>query len=82
MKRLVATVVLTACAALSAGAARDGGFGVRRNFYMSGRISAKVADIAGIFEVNYVGRQPYGAQTFYSSNENCSAMRAKSRVQK
>lgn len=72
MKRLVATVVLTACAALSAGAARDGGFGVRRNFYMSGRISAKVADIAGIFEVNYVGRQPYGAQTFYSSNENCS----------
>lgn len=48
------------------------GFGVRRNFYQSGRISVKVADIAGIFEVNYIGRQPHTARRFYSSNENCS----------
>jgi hypothetical protein len=51
--------------------ARDG-FGVRRNFYMSGRLSAKVSDIAGVFEVNYIGRQPYRALRFYSSNENCT----------
>lgn len=48
------------------------GFGVRRNFYQSERISVKVADIAGIFEVNYVGRQPHTARRFYSSNENCT----------
>lgn len=48
------------------------GFGVRRNFYMSGRISAKVADIANVFQVNYVGRQAHTALRFYESNENCS----------
>ena len=48
------------------------GFGVRRNFYMSGRISAKVADIAGVFELNYIGSQPHTALRFYSSNENCT----------
>ena len=39
---------------------------------MSGRLSAKVSDIAGVFEVNYIGRQPYRALRFYSSNENCT----------
>ena len=48
------------------------GFGVRRNFYQSGRISAKVSDIAGIFELNYVGSQPFRRQRFYSSNEQCT----------
>lgn len=48
------------------------GFGVRRNFYMSGRISAKVADINGVFELNYIGKQPHNALRFYSSNENCT----------
>ena len=48
------------------------GFGVRRNFYQSGRISAKVSDIAGIFELNYVGAQPFQQQCFFrSSAENC-----------
>lgn len=48
------------------------GFGVRRNFYQSGRISAKVSDIAGIFELNYVGKQPYYKQRFFRSDaENC-----------
>ena len=48
------------------------GFGVRRNFYQSGRISAKVSDIAGIFELNYVGAQPYHNQNFFrSAAENC-----------
>ena len=48
------------------------GFGVRRNFYQSGRISAKVSDIAGIFELNYVGAQPFQKQCFFrSSAENC-----------
>ena len=51
------------------------GFGVRRNFYQSGRISAKVADIAGIFELNYVGKQPFRNQRFYSSNEQCTFCR-------
>ncbi len=51
------------------------GFGVRRNFYQSGRISAKVADIAGVFELNYVGSQPFGSQRFYSSNEQCTFLR-------
>ena len=51
------------------------GFGVRRNFYQSGRISAKVSDIAGIFELNYVGAQPFKKQTFYrSAAENCHWM--------
>ena len=49
------------------------GFGVRRNFYQSGRLSAKVADIAGIFELNYVGRQPFTRQrAFSSAAENCA----------
>ena len=48
------------------------GFGVRRNFYMSGRISAKVADIGNVFELNYIGFQRHGACRFYSSNENCT----------
>ncbi|MBQ3807432.1 MAG: hypothetical protein II840_05695 [Kiritimatiellae bacterium] len=56
----------------AAGTAVRDGFGVRRNFYMSGRLSAKVSDVAGVFEVNYVGRQPYRDQRFYSSNENCT----------
>lgn len=71
---------------MSAGAVIDGfnadgmpfakkGFGVRRNFYLSGRISAKVADVSGIFELNYVGRQPFQRQRFYSSNEQCAFMR-------
>lgn len=48
------------------------GFGVRRNFYQSGRISAKVADIAGLFELDYVGKQPYDRQNFFkSAAENC-----------
>ena len=51
------------------------GFGVRRNFYQSGRISAKVADIAGIFELDYVGKQPFMNQRFYSSNEQCTFCR-------
>lgn len=51
------------------------GFGVRRNFYQSGRISAKVADIAGIFELNYVGKQPFRNQRFYSVNEQCTFLR-------
>ena len=51
------------------------GFGVRRNFYQSGRISAKVSDISGIFELNYVGRQPFRNQRFYSSNEQCTFCR-------
>ena len=51
------------------------GFGVRRNFYQSGRISAKVSDIAGLFELNYVGAQPFTKQTFYqSAAENCHWM--------
>ena len=51
------------------------GFGVRRNFYQSGRISAKVSDIAGLFELNYVGSQPYHKQNFYrSAAENCHWM--------
>ena len=51
------------------------GFGVRRNFYQSGRISAKVSDIAGLFELNYVGLQPYRKQNFYrSAAENCHWM--------
>jgi len=50
-------------------------FGVRRNFYQSGRISAKVSDIAGLFELNYVGSQPYHKQNFYrSAAENCHWM--------
>ena len=51
------------------------GFGVRRNFYQSGRISAKVADIAGVFELNYVGRQHFNNQRFWSSNEQCAFFR-------
>ena len=51
--------------------AKDG-FGVRRNFYQSGRISAKVADIAGIFSLNYVGAQPFQKQEMYASNEQCT----------
>lgn len=51
------------------------GFGVRRNFYLSGRISAKVADIAGVFELNYVGRQHFNNQRFWSSNEQCTFQR-------
>ena len=52
------------------------GFGVRRNFYQSGRISAKVGDIAGLFELNYVGAQPFQQQRFFSSAaENCVWMR-------
>ena len=54
------------------------GFGVRRNFYASGRISAKVADIAGVFELNYVGRQHFKDQRFYSSNEQCAFQRCMS----
>lgn len=51
------------------------GFGVRRNFYQSGRITAKVSDIAGLFELNYVGSQPYHKQNFYrSAAENCHWM--------
>ena len=51
------------------------GFGVRRNFYQSGRISAKVSDIVGLFELNYVGSQPYRKQNFYrSAAENCHWM--------
>ena len=51
----------------------NSGFGVRRNFYQSGRISAKISDIAGIFELNYVGMQPFRNQRFYySPAENCA----------
>ena len=48
------------------------GFGVRRNFYMSGRISAKASDIANVFQLNYIGRQKHTALRFYDSNENCT----------
>ena len=51
------------------------GFGARRNFYQSGRLSAKVADIAGVFELNYVGKQPFGKQRFYAANEQCAFCR-------
>ena len=70
---ILSGLIAAATLSLSAFAspARDG-FGVRRNFYMSGRLSAKVSDIAGVFEVNYIGRQPYRALRFYSSNENCT----------
>ena len=74
---LAAMVSLGACAGID-GFNADGlpyareGFGVRRNFYQSGRISAKVSDIAGIFELDYVGRQPYHKQRFFRSDaENC-----------
>ena len=51
------------------------GFGVRRNFYQSGRLSVKYADIAGIFELNYVGKQPFTSQKMYASAaENCTWM--------
>ncbi len=81
-----ATLTLALAAQLCAVAAIDGfdadglpyakeGFGVRRNFYQSGRISAKVSDIAGIFELNYVGAQPFRNQRFYSSNEQCTFCR-------
>ena len=70
---ILSGLIAAATLSLSAFAspARDG-FGVRRNFYMSGRLSAKASDIAGVFEVNYIGRQPYRALRFYSSNENCT----------
>lgn len=68
---------LAACGAID-GFDADGlpyareGFGVRRGFYQSGRISAKVSDIAGLFELNYVGRQPFTRQKMFSSAfENC-----------
>ena len=48
------------------------GFGVRRNFYMSGRISAKASDIANVFQLNYIGSQKHTALRFYDSNENCT----------
>ncbi len=49
------------------------GFGVRRNFYQSGRLSVKYADIAGMFELNYVGKQPFTSQKMFSSSaENCT----------
>ena len=51
------------------------GFGVRRNFYASGRISAKVSDIAGVFELDYVGRQHFKNQRFYSAGEQCTFQR-------
>ena len=77
---LALTVPLCAVAAID-GFDADGlpyakeGFGVRRNFYQSGRISAKVSDIAGLFELNYVGLQPYWKQNFYrSAAENCHWM--------
>lgn len=77
-------ILFAGVAALAAQGAIDGfdadglpyareGFGVRRNFYQSGRLSAKVADIAGIFELNYVGRQPFTRQrAFSSAAENCA----------
>ena len=78
----VVATMLSACGfAAIDGFDRDGmpyaknGFGVRRNFYQAGRISAKVADIAGIFELNYVGRQPFRSQRFYSANEQCTFCR-------
>lgn len=79
-------ILFAGVAALAAQGAVDGfdadglpyareGFGVRRNFYQSGRLSAKVADIAGIFELNYVGRQPFTRQrAFSSAAENCAWM--------
>ncbi|MBQ3747920.1 MAG: hypothetical protein II863_11000 [Kiritimatiellae bacterium] len=82
----LATLTLALAAPLCSVAAIDGfdadglpyakeGFGVRRNFYQSGRISAKVSDIAGIFGLNYVGAQPFKKQTFYrSASENCHWM--------
>ena len=51
------------------------GFGVRRNFYASGRITAKVSDIAGVFELDYVGRQHFKNQRFYSAGEQCTFQR-------
>ena len=85
-KCLCAILAATLSAQLCAVAAIDGfdadglpyakeGFGVRRNFYQSGRISAKVSDIAGLFELNYVGSQPCHKQNFYrSAAENCHWM--------
>lgn len=79
-------ILFAGVAALAAQGAVDGfdadglpyareGFGVRRNFYQSGRLSAKVADIAGLFELNYVGRQPFTRQKMFSSAfENCAWM--------
>ena len=51
------------------------GFGLRRNFYVSGRISAKVADIGGIFSLHYIGRQPNSAHTILVQNENTTFAR-------
>ncbi len=77
-------ILFAGVAALAAQGAIDGfdadglpyareGFGVRRGFYQSGRISAKVSDIAGLFELNYVGRQPFTKQRmFASAAENCA----------
>lgn len=86
MKTIYGTILAAALQSSCAFGAIDGfnadglpcakeGFGVRRNFYQSGRISAKVADIAGIFELNYVGKQPFRNQRFYSSNEQCTFCR-------
>ena len=86
MRIICGTILAALTAPLCAVAAIDGfdagglpyakeDFGVRRNFYQSGRISAKVSDIAGLFELNYVGAQPFRKQNFYrSSAENCHWM--------
>ena len=50
---------------------RDG-FGVRRNFYLSGRLSVECSDIGGVYRVSYVGRQSHRARDFYAANENCT----------
>lgn len=80
MKRAIAALAVLAGVSATAEIAefRDGmpfsreGFGVRRNFYMSGRISVKVSDIANIFQVNYIGSQAHTALRFYEGAENCT----------
>lgn len=76
MAALAALAALTGFAEISE--FRDGmpfsreGFGVRRNFYMSGRVSVQVADVANIFSVSYVGSQAHQRHRFYAANENCT----------
>ena len=48
------------------------GFGVRRNFYASGRLGCQASDIANVYKVYYVGAQPFSRQCLYSAAENCT----------
>ena len=76
---ILAAAVLSSCAfGAIDGFDADGlpfaekGFGVRRNFYQSGRISVKASDISGPFAVYYIGKQPHTKGLFYSAAEQCT----------